>query len=105
MEAAVSTAVLSDAALRLPEMARIWHMALGQIRSYRSSRSSRRRIRNSRKKAQKAEKGRRKSHAKPQSRLRPMSPFSFVGQGRKGKTDFRIAAKGQREGDGNRDRF
>jgi hypothetical protein len=43
MEAAVRAAVLSDAALRLPEMARIRHMALREIRSYRSSRSSRKR--------------------------------------------------------------
>jgi len=40
MEAAVRAAVLSDAALRLPEIARIRHMGLG--RSSRSSRNTRR---------------------------------------------------------------
>jgi hypothetical protein len=39
-----------------------------------------------------------KSHAKTQSRLRPISPFSYVGQGRKGKTEkTRIAAKDRKE--------
>jgi len=76
MEAAVRAAVLSDAALRLPEIARIRHMGLCQIRSYRSSRSSRREILNSREKAQKAQK-----KDEPQ----PRTPKDFRGNSLRGE--------------------